>query len=177
MAISRKDEARALGDDERALVSKSHHPALQELPDAELSDLVRLVRERREKAKAEAHRRRREMRGKAAPKGAQPARADDGSRLKLAVLAMAVRRLNSEADRRRRLAAGASLAENAHRALEMKRASREGASAAPADFNSRHARKGMRKVENARAESLVRPMELGRQRKAASVAQAKRDSR
>ena len=54
MAITQKEEARALNADERELVEKSHHPALQELPDDELSSLVKLMRERREKAKAQA---------------------------------------------------------------------------------------------------------------------------
>ena len=103
MAVTRKDEARALDSDERDLVERSHHPALQDLPDAELSKLVKLVRDRRDKAKGQAERRRREMRGKAAPKGAEPSRDDAGSRLKLSVLAMAVRRLNTEVGRRRRL--------------------------------------------------------------------------
>ncbi len=173
MAMTRKEEARALNADERELVEKSHHPALQELPDAELSDLVKLMRERRDKAKAEAHRRRREMRGKAAAKGATPSAADEGSKLKLAVLAMAMRRLNSERERRRRMAASVSLVENAQRALAMKQASED----KEPGFNSRHAHKGMRKVANRRAPDLVRPMELGRQRKAGSAAQAKRDAR
>ncbi len=33
MAIAQKVEARALNADERVLVEKSHHPALQDLPD------------------------------------------------------------------------------------------------------------------------------------------------
>ena len=50
MAITRKQEVRALSVDERELVEKSHHPVLQELSDEGLSDLVKLMRERREKA-------------------------------------------------------------------------------------------------------------------------------
>src|SRR4051794_17483158 len=111
MAITQKEEARALNADERELVEKSHHPALQQLPDGELSNLVKLMRERREKAKSQAHQRRREMRGKAAPKGATPSTVDEGSNLKVAVLAMAMRRLNNEAERRRRMAASISLVE------------------------------------------------------------------
>ncbi|UVK46037.1 hypothetical protein BPNPMPFG_001636 [Mesorhizobium sp. AR07] len=173
MAISRKEEARALSVDEQELVEKSHHPAVQELSDADLAGLVKLLRERRDKAQAEAHRRRREIRGKGAPKGAVSSKADSGSQLKLAVLAMAMRRLNGEAERRRQLAASVSLIENARKALAMKqRATSDG----PA-HNSRTARKGMRSVANQKAPNLVRPMELGRQRKAAKVAQAKRDAR
>jgi len=172
MAISRREEARALSADEQDLVAKSHHPAVQELADAELANLVKLLRERRDKAQTEAHRRRREMRGKGAPKGAVASKADGGSRLKLEVLAMAMRRLNGEAERRRQLAARLSLVENARKAL----ASKQAAGSGP-DFNARTAREGMRAVANQKAQNLVRPMERGRQRKAAAVAQAKRDAR
>ncbi|MCZ8546057.1 hypothetical protein OOJ09_17855 [Mesorhizobium qingshengii] len=173
MAISRKEEARALSTDEKDLVEKSHHPAVQELSDADLSGLVKLLRERRDKAQAEAHRRRREIRGKGAPKGATPSKADGGSQVKLAVLATAMRRLNGEAERRRQLAARISLVGNARKALAMK----QGASADGPAHNSRTAHKGMRAVANERAPKLVRPAELGRQRKAGKVSQAKRDAR
>ncbi|WP_296745048.1 hypothetical protein [Mesorhizobium sp.] len=173
MAISRREEARALSADEHDLVQKSHHPAVQELSDIDLAGLVKLLRERRDKAQTEAHRRRREIRGKGAPKGATPSKADAGSQTKLAVLSMAMRRLNGEAERRKQLAASLSLIENARKALEMK----EGASADGPAFNSRTAHKGMRALANKRAQNLVRPMELGRQRKAGKVAQAKRDAR
>ncbi|MBX3507027.1 MAG: hypothetical protein KF895_16230 [Parvibaculum sp.] len=173
MAISRQQEIRALDADERALVEKSHHPEIQALSDKELADLVKRMRERRDKAKDRANQRRREMRGKAAPKGATPSTTDEGSKLKHAVLATAMRRLNNEKERRRKMTAGSSQAEIAQRALAMKQAAEND----DADFNSRYAHQGMRKVSNRKRKNLVRPMELGRQRKAASVAQAKRDSR
>ncbi|RUX99051.1 hypothetical protein EN985_29110, partial [Mesorhizobium sp. M7A.F.Ca.CA.004.04.1.1] len=87
MAISRKEAARALSADEQELVEKSHHPAVQELSDADLAGLVKLLRERRDKAQTQAHRRQREIRGKGAPKGAAPSKSDGGSQTKLAVLA------------------------------------------------------------------------------------------
>lgn len=105
MAISAKEEQRALDTEERELVGRTRHPAVKELPDAEVFQLVGLIRARRDRARTQAHRRRREMRGKAAPKGAASSAADDGSRLKLEVLSQALRRINAEADRRRREAA------------------------------------------------------------------------
>lgn len=173
MAMSRKEEARALDAGERELVEKSHQPAVQALSDAELADLVKLMRERRDKAQSEAHRRRREMRGKSKPKGTTASKADLGSQAKLSVLAMAVRRLNAEGERRRQLAAGMALVENAHKALAL-------TTKAPPrgpEFNTRHAHRGMRAATNEKAASLIRPMERGRQRKAGQVAQAKRDAR
>lgn len=174
MAITKRQEVRALSSDEQDLVEKSHHPAVQDLSDEELRNLVKLVRERRDRARTEANRRRREMRGKAAPKGASASRAEDGSKLKLAVLAMAMRRINSEIERRRQMNARLSLVENAQRALELKT---EAAQARVVPLNTRHAHEGMRNKPSSRRQNLIRPMELGRLRQAAKVAQAKRDNR
>jgi len=157
MPVSRKQEARALSADERTIVAKSRPPALQELSDAELAKLVRLVRERRDRARTMAARQRREMRGKARARGAAPARADQGSALKLAVLSMAARRLANEAERRRRVTAKSELM-------------------APA-FKTRTANPGLRPKENKRVKSLIRPGERGRLRKAQAVAQARKDAR
>jgi hypothetical protein len=175
MAITRKMEERALDAEERDLVAKSHHPALQDLPDQELSQLVKLVRERRDKAKTQANQRRREIRGKAAPKGATPSTSDDGSKAKLAVLAMAVRRLNSEIERRRRMRAATEHIDSARRALAMKEAS--AGSTGNAAFNSRQAHHGMRNLVSNKRRNLINPMERGRLRKAQAVAQARRDAR
>jgi hypothetical protein len=173
MAVSRKVEARALAADELDLVERSHHPAVQSIPDRDLGDLVKLVRERRAKARTEAHRRRREMRGKSDPKGASRSKADQGSHLKLEVLATALRRLNAEAQRRRAMAASAALVANARKALRLKE---EAQPDDPAP-NSRTARDGMRNIASRRRQNLKRPMEAGRLRKANAVAQAKKDAR
>lgn len=100
MAISRKEEKRALDTEEFELVERTHHPQVADLSDKELRDLIKLVRDRRDRAKDVASRRRREMRGKAAPRGAEASKQDTGSHLKTEVLAMAVRRLNAERSRR-----------------------------------------------------------------------------
>lgn len=173
MAHSRKDEARALSADELAHVDQSRHPQVQELSDAALADLIRLLRERRDRAQSEAARRRREMRGKAAAKGARASTDDTGSRLKVEVLAMAMRRLNGEAERRRSKAGRETLIANARNALALRKlrvsASKGGA--------TRTAGEGMRAVENTKAENLTRRSEVGRVSQATKVAQAKRDGR
>jgi len=101
LAISRREERRALDADELELVDRTHHPEVADLSDSELRDLIRLVRERRDRAGDIASQRRREMRGKSAPRGAEASKQDDGSRLKREVLAMAGRRLNAERSRRK----------------------------------------------------------------------------
>lgn len=172
MSISRRQEDRALDKAEQELVSGTRHPALQDLADKDLSNLIKLVRERRDKARGEVQRRRREMRGKAAPKGTEAATSATGNNIKLEVLSAAVRRLNAERSRRERMAAQMSQAELSRRALQLKQKSSDD----DIPFNTRHAHKGMRKAASERPKNLIRPMELGRQRKAAAVAQAKRDS-
>lgn len=173
MALTRKEEERALNSDEHALVAKSRHPDLQALPDSELHSLAKLLRERRDKAKTLANQRRREIRGKATPRGAAPSKADEGSQTKVGILAMAMRRLNGEIELRRQITSRHSLAENAKRALEMKQQAEKD----KIPFNTRHADKGMRSIPNERVDSLIKPMERGRLKKAAGVAQAKKDNR
>lgn len=174
MSINRKQEERALDKAEQELVAKTHHPELQVLEDKDLAGLIRLVRERRDKARGEVQRRKREIRGKAEPKGAAVATSATGNKVKLEVLSTAVKRLNAERSRRERMASQVSQAELSRRALEIKKSGDDDASA---PLNTRHARQGMRKVVSDRRQDLIRPMELGRQRKAGAVAQAKRDSR
>ena len=174
MSTSRKHEERALDSSETELVAKSRYPELKQLDDKELKSVLQLVRDRREKARTETQRRRREMRGKAAAKGATPSTTNDGNRMKLEVLAAAVSRLNAERTRRERMAAQVSQAELSRKVLNLKR---ENDSDEAGPTNSRHAHEGLRKIASERRASLVRPMERGRQRKAAAVSQAKRDAR
>ena len=174
MSISRKQAERLLTADEWQLVQKAHHPAIQELPDADLSDLAKKIRERRDRAQSEAHRQRREIRGKAAPKGARPARKDTGTRAKLEVLAMSMRSVNGEQARRRRLLDKIRMVESMQAALERKKKAN---TEKDQSFNARQAQAGMNSIESSKRKSLVRPMERGRLRKAGAVSQAKRDAR
>lgn len=172
MDSTRKTEERALSVDERELVDQTRHPALQDVSDAELLVLQRRVREHRDKARTIAHQKRREIRGKSDARGAAPSRADQGSRLKFSALSIAIKRVNSETQRRSELAKKHSLVENAQKMLELKQQSESKG----IPFNTRHAHRGMRNIPNQRADSLIKPMERGRLKKAASVAQAKRDN-
>ncbi|MCC5979989.1 MAG: hypothetical protein JJU21_18170 [Salinarimonas sp.] len=100
MARSRRTEQRALAKDELAFVEKSHHPEIQELSDKDLADLIRQLRDRRDKARDIASRQRREMRGKSAPTSAKAASDNTGTKEKMAILAAALKRANKERDRR-----------------------------------------------------------------------------
>lgn len=173
MAVSRKHEQRALDKGELEMVAKSHHPELQQIDDKELASLLKLLRERRDRAQTETQRRKREIRGKAEPKGARASKSAEGNKAKLEVLSTAVRRVNAERSRRDRMASQLSQVELSRAALKLKRGS---GSETEAPANTRHAHQGMRKIASRRRDNLVRPMELGRLRKASAVAQAKRDN-
>ncbi|MGH6864408.1 MAG: hypothetical protein ACRECN_09135 [Methylocella sp.] len=173
MARSIKQERRLLGADELTLVEKTHHPALGLLPDQDLAELRKLVRERRDRAQDIAARQRREVRGKAAPKGARAATDDSGTREKRDVLAAALQRLNKEAARRQAKAARQDLMQSAKRALELRRAA--GANATRPS-PGRTANEGIN-PKSTPAYSLRNPAKPGAVSKRNKNMQAKRDSR
>jgi hypothetical protein len=173
MARSVKQERRLLGADELTLVEKTHHPALGLLPDRDLAELRKLVRERRDRAQDLAARQRRELRGKAAPKGARAATDDSGTREKRDVLAAAIQRLNKEVTRRQAKAARQALIDGAKRALELRRAN-EAKSARPP--SGRTANDGI-KPKSPPAYSLRNPAKLGAISQRNKNTQAKRDSK
>ena len=173
MARSIKQERRLLGADELTLVEKTHHPALGLLPDQDLAELRKLVRERRDRAQDIAARQRRELRGKAAPKGARAATDDSGTREKRDVLAAAMQRLNKEVTRRQAKAARQALIDGAKRALELRRAN-EAKSARPP--SGRTANEGIN-PKSPPAYTLRHPAKAGAISQRNKNMQAKRDSR
>ncbi len=172
MAMTRKDEERYLAKDERDLVAKTHQPELGGIDDGELAKLRGLIRDRRDKARNVAARQRREIRGKARkPQGNEAARDDAGSRVKLALLAQAMKRLNNEANRRGRKSDRAAMVSGMRELLERKKAAK---SSRP---KSRTAGKGMKANPSDVREQLTDPREVGRVSQAMKKAQARRDSK
>lgn len=145
LTISSRQEARLLTADEAELVGRSHHPRIQDVATRDLDDLIRRLRERRDRARGIAHRQRREMRGRASPAGARPAADDTGSRHKAALLASAVKRASKERERRRAAEARGGLVFHARRALALRREAGDPASGRP---DSRTAHEGMNPVPN-----------------------------
>ena len=174
MAQSTKSEQRFLSDEELGFVSQSHHPALRDLPEDALQSLIKLLRDRRDRAGDIARRQRREMRGKAPPAGSRPATDDSGKRMKRQILAAALKRANKERQRRHYKAARAEQVASARRALAMKRAS-AGRSHRPSSADTPG--EGMRANPSQRAPDLVRPMEVGRVSQFVKNAQARRDAK
>lgn len=174
MAQSTRNERRYLSDEEWALVSGTHHPGLGEMADADLVNLIPLLRARRDRAGDIARQQRREVRGKAPPAGARPATDDSGTREKRSILAAALKRANKERQRRQSRAALPPQVMQARKALAMKRA-RQDLSHRPSSGQT--SGQGMRSLPDESGPDLVRPMEVGRVSQFVRVAQAKRDGK
>jgi hypothetical protein len=146
MAQSSKATARLLDKAELDLVASSQRGAIGSLPDDELRDLAAKLRERRDKARDGARRQKREMRGKAEPKGAKPASDNSGTKAKADALTAALKRIGAERTRREEKAKVPSQRSLARKALALKQ--RQNVAARPM---SRTAGKGMQPVENSKA--------------------------
>jgi hypothetical protein len=173
MARSPKQEARALTADERDLVAKSRPPAIKALTDVQLATLLKRTRERRNRARTVADRQRREMRGKAAARGAAPSKADEGSQLKQSVLTTALERFGTETQRRRSVKAKTSLVASAKKALAQKQKTKRAA----APSSTRGANTGLRGKARVAVQDHVPRSTRGRVRKQVARVQAKRDAR
>jgi hypothetical protein len=139
MAQSASYDRRCLADDEFTLVQETRQKSIGQIDDGALRDLVRRVRERRDRARDIASRQRREMRGKAAPTGARAAGGNEGSRRKLDILSAALKRANKDSSRRTARNARSGLVALARKALAM----RQGADGARATPEYRTAEDGM----------------------------------
>ncbi len=146
MAQSSKATARLLDKAEADLVARSQRGAIGAVPDDELRDLAAKLRERRDKARDGARRQKREMRGKAEPKGAKAASDNSGTKAKADALTAALKRVGAERTRRAEKAKLPSQRSLARKALALKQ--RQLAAERPV---SRTASKGMRPVENPKA--------------------------
>jgi hypothetical protein len=144
MSRPRRDDSRLLSEDEQELVSRTRQPAIKDLADDELAQLVQRLRSQRNRARDIASRQRREMRGKSAPSGAKPASDDSGTWGKRDLLTDALKRANKEKARRLALRARGALVANAQHALALKQASDRQSDVPP----SRTADPGMKAVPN-----------------------------
>src|SRR5712692_3288686 len=120
MSVPCKFERSILSYDEHEIILRSHHP---EIYDAALDDLKALrqrLREMRNKERTLAREKRRAVRGKGAQRGASfPGTAEHPLQRKQ-VFAAALKRVNREIDRMRKIEARAAHVEAARRALAMR---------------------------------------------------------
>lgn len=96
MADTKAVERRILTGAEYEAVAPTHYPDLCRHPRAELITLARRLRDYRDKAGDQARSRRRELRGKAEPRGAGPTPGENGVSRKKQVFSAALRRVNKQ---------------------------------------------------------------------------------
>ena len=119
------EEVRALGAEDLQLADMARHPALGQMSDRELSDLVARLRTRRNRARDIADRQGREARAKAPPAGAAPASGNSGTLSKHGYLNAALdRALAERAIRGQGGDAAPSQHDLATKAMEMKRSNK-----------------------------------------------------
>lgn len=173
MSIPCKFERSLLSHDEYEVVRVTHHPAIYDLDGAQLRATSVRLRTMRGRERTLARQKQREMRGKADARGASfPGTAERPSRRKQ-VFASALKRVNKELSRLRKLEAHVAHVDAAHRALALRRAANFVHHPAAGDT----AREGMRPLSSRRRRTKMLPTKIGSISQATKDAQARRDSR
>jgi hypothetical protein len=162
-------EDRLLSVAEREMVAQTTLPVVAALSKEELQALGKRLREARDRARRIGRQQKREIRGKAAPRGATPARENAGTEAKAEVLVTALKRVTQAL---RKLTAPTQ-AELTRKAVATKRA----AATTQHPTSGRTVVKGMQPKVSSRPTVKSDPREIGRVSQAGKVAQAKRDRR
>lgn len=173
MSIPCKFERSLLSYEEYETVRASHHPVIYDLAPDELHALRVRLRALRDKERTLARHKRREVRGKAEPRGGGFPGTAEHPTLRKRVFAGAVKRVNREFSRIRRLEARAALAEAAQRALALRRAGQ--VVHHPEGGDTMH--EGMRSVPSRRRNVKLPRSKVGSVSQQTKTAQAVRDSR
>jgi hypothetical protein len=173
MSIPCKFERSILSHDEYEIILGSHHPGIYDVQLDDLRALRQRLRDMRNRERTLAHQKRRESRGKAAPRGGSfPGTAEHPSQRKQ-VFAAALKRVNKEIDRIQKLEARSAHVAAARRALEMFRA----AQFPPRPATGDKASEGMRPLPSERRRTRVPPAKIGSVSQATKNAEAARDAR
>lgn len=173
MSIACKFERSLLSHEEYAVVKGSHHPELYDLNLKDLLSLQNQLRQMRDKERTLSRQKQREQRGKAEPRGGSFPGTGEQPQQRKQVFANALKRVNKEAARIRKVEARTANIEAAHRALAMRRA---------ANFTShpaagQTANEGMTARPNRRRKTIVSGSRIGSVSQATKVAQAVRDNK
>lgn len=172
MSISCKHERSLLSHEEHETVRDTHHPAIYEHDAEGLRALRVRLRQLRDKERTLARHKQREVRGKAEPRGGSfPGIANLPLRRKQ-VFSAALKRVNKEWSRMRKLEARAAHAEAARRALALRRS----AQFAPRPAGHT-AHEGMQSLPSRRRRVTLPRDKIGSISQRTKVAQAMRDAR
>lgn len=173
MAISEKDEKSLLNQEEWELVVQTRHPVLGDSDAKELQAARKRLRELHAREQGFARHKNRVGKGTADMRGGSfPGTAERPARRKQ-VFAQAIRRLNSEIERRNSRRARETIVESQKKVLARRRAA---ASAASRPGNTKTARKAPAQVENPKAKTKVPGAKIGSVTKQTARAQGRKDS-
>ena len=165
-------EARLLSAAELEVVNASRPPATQQASNEQLKVLAQRLRRARDRAKDVAARQKREMRGKAHPRGAKPTGDNTGTLAKAQVLEEAIERVEEELSENLTTTT-TTQADLSRHALELK-LSRPGP---PHPSSGRSASEGMKPKERQKPLRVgASKGEVGRVSQEGKVAQARKDS-
>jgi len=175
MSDQKQLEARLLKAGELEDVNTTRPPAIKEASGEQLKVLAQRLRRARDRAKDIATRQKREMRGKAEPRGTKPTRDNAGTLAKAQVLGEAIERIEEELSRRENLTiATTTQADLSRHALELRLSH-----PAPPHPGSGHSTSEGMKSKERQKPFRVGPSkgEVGRISQEGKVAQARKDSR
>ena len=174
MSDQTKLEARLLSAAELEVVNATRPPAIEQASDEQLKVLARRLRRARDGAKDIAAGQKREMRGKADPRGTKPTRDNTGTLAKAQVLGEAIERVEAELSRRENLTiVTTTQADLSRYALELKLSH----PAPPHPGSGRSASEGMKPKERQKPLRVgASKGEVGRVSQEGKVAQARKDS-
>jgi hypothetical protein len=174
MSDQTKLEARLLTAAELEVVNATRPPAIEQASDEQLKVLAQRLRRARDRAKDIGARQKREMRGKADPRGTKPTRDNTGTLAKAQVLGEAIERVEEELSRRENLTtATTTQADLSRHALELKLSH----PAPPHPGSGRSASEGMKPKERQKPLRVgASKGEVGRVSQEGKVAQARKDS-
>jgi hypothetical protein len=173
MSVPCKFEKSLLKHDEREPVLASHHPAIYDASLDDLKALRKRLRDMRAKEQTLAREKRREVRGKKAPRGASFPGTAERSFQRKQVFVAALKRVSKEIGRREAIDARSAQVEAAHRALAMRRA----AQFPPRPAAGYTAYEGMRSLPSQRRQGKIPGARIGSISQATRNAQATRDAR
>jgi hypothetical protein len=155
-------------------VNATRHPDIEQLSVEQLKGVAQRLRRARDRARDIGSQQKREMRGKADPRGAKPTQDNAGTLAKAQVLGEAIGRVEEELSRRENLTtATTTQADLSRHALELKLSH----PAPPHPGSGRLASEGMKSKERQKPLRVgASKGEVGRVSQEGKVAQARKDS-
>ncbi len=173
MSQSRATERSVLSKELLDLVDSTHHPAIYGHDAKALQGLQRQLREEREKLRTRVRQRQREGRGKTEARGKSfPGNTEQPLKRKQAI-ASALKRVNKELERVRKLEAKTTHVDAARRALELHRT----AKFHPIQVAEQTSNAGMKSHPSIKRRRIIPGSQIGSVSQQTKNAQAKKDNR